>query len=97
MKKKIKNNKKPANSSNLKELKSVIVNLCNATIKPRTFKDICKELQVKDKIAKHQTSFIIKNLIVEGSIKEVRQQKYGAISKKELYEGKIEKMAAGEG
>ena len=97
MKKKIKNNKKPANSSNLKELKSVIVNLCNATIKPITFKDICKELQVKDKIAKHQTSFIIKNLIVEGSIKEVGHGKYGAISTQEFYEGKIDKIASGAG
>ena len=97
MKKKIKNNKNTAKSPNLKELKSTIIDLCNATVKPVTFKDICRELQVKDKIAKHQTSFIIKNLVIEGSIKEIGHGKYGAITTQEYYEGKIEKITSGAG
>lgn len=97
MKKNIKNNKKASKSPNLKELKSTIIDLCNATIKPVTFKDICKELQVKDKIAKHQTSFIIKNLVTDGAIKEIGHGKYGAKSTQEYYEGKIEKITSGAG
>jgi len=97
MKKNIKNTEKPSKSPNLKELKSTIIDLCNATIKPVTFKDICKELQVKDKIAKHQTSFIIKNLVIEGAINEIGHGKYGANSTQELYEGKIEKITSGAG
>jgi len=97
MKKKIKNNKNTAKSPNLKELKSTIIDLCNATVKPVTFKDICSELQVKDKIAKHQTSFIIKNLVIEGAIKEIGHGKYGANTTQEYYEGKIEKITSGAG
>ena len=97
MKKKIKNNNKSAKAPNLKELKSTIIDLCNATVKPVTFKDICRELQVKDKIAKHQTSFIIKNLVIEGAIKEVGHGKYGANTTQEYYEGKIEKITSGAG
>lgn len=97
MKKNIKNNKKASKTPNLKELKSTIIDLCNATIKPVTFKDICKELQVKDKIAKHQTSFIIKNLVTDGAIKEIGHGKYGAKSTQEYYEGKIEKITSGAG
>jgi len=97
MKKKIKNNKKSSKSPNLKALKSTIVDLCNATVKPVTFKDICRELQVKDKIAKHQTSFIIKNLVIEGAIKEIGHGKYGANTTQEFYEGKIEKVTSGAG
>ena len=97
MKKKIKNNKNTAKSPNLKELKSTIIDLCNATIKPVTFKDICSELQVKDKIAKHQTSFIIKNLVIEGAIKEIGHGKYGANTTQEYYEGKVEKITSGAG
>jgi len=97
MKKNIKNTEKPSKSPNLKELKSTIIDLCNATIKPVTFKDICKELQVKDKIAKHQTSFIIKNLVIEGAINEIGHGKYGANSTQEFYEGKIEKITSGAG
>jgi ribonuclease R len=97
MKKKIKNNKNTAKSPNLKALKNTIIDLCNATIKPVTFKDICRELQVKDKIAKHQTSFIIKNLVIEGTIKEIGHGKYGANTTQEYYEGKIEKITSGAG
>ena len=97
MRKKIKNKEQTAKSPNLKELKSTIIDLCNATVKPVTFKDICSELQVKDKIAKHQTSFIIKNLVIEGVIKEIGHGKYGANSTQEFYEGKIEKITSGAG
>ena len=97
MRKKIKNKEQTAKSPNLKELKSTIIDLCNATVKPVTFKDICSELQVKDKIAKHQTSFIIKNLVIEGAIKEIGHGKYGANSTQEFYEGKIEKITSGAG
>lgn len=97
MRKKIKNKNNSAKSPNLKELKSTIIDLCNATVKPVTFKDICRELQVKDKIAKHQTSFIIKNLVIDGAIKELGHGKYGANSTQEFYEGKIEKITSGAG
>ena len=97
MRKKIKNKEQTAKSPNLKELKSTIIDLCNATVKPVSFKDICSELQVKDKIAKHQTSFIIKNLVIEGVIKEIGHGKYGANSTQEFYEGKIEKITSGAG
>ena len=97
MKKKIKNKKNKGKSPNLKALKSAVIDLCNAAVKPITFKDICRELKVKDKIAKHQTSFIIKNLLVEGTIKELGHGKYGANTTQEYYEGKIEKTASGAG
>ena len=70
MKKKIKNKKRRSNSSNLKDLKIVIIDLCNSAVTPLSFKDICKELKVKDKVARHQISFILKNLLTEGSVKE---------------------------
>ncbi len=97
MRKKIKNKKNSAKSTNLKALKSTIIDLCNATVKPVTFKDICRTLQVKDKIAKHQTSFIIKNLVIEGAIKEMGHGKYGANTTQEFYEGKIDKITSGAG
>jgi ribonuclease R/exosome complex exonuclease DIS3/RRP44 len=97
MKKKIKNKKRRSNSSNLKDLKIVIIDLCNSAVTPLSFKDICKELKVKDKIARHQISFILKNLLTEGSVKEFGHGKYGASIPQDIYEGKIEKVASGAG
>jgi len=48
MKKKIKNKKRRSSSSNLKDLKIVIIDLCNSAVTPLSFKGICKELKVKD-------------------------------------------------
>ena len=97
MKKKIKNKKRRSDSSNLKDLKIVIIDLCNSAVTPLSFKDICKELKVKDKIARHQISFILKNLLTEGSVKEFGHGKYGASIPQDFYEGKIEKVASGAG
>ena len=97
MKKKIKNKKRRSDSSNLKDLKIVIIDLCNSAVTPLSFKDICKELKVKDKIARHQISFILKNLLTEGSVKEFGHGKYGASIPQDIYEGKIEKVDSGAG
>ncbi|MDG1145310.1 MAG: RNB domain-containing ribonuclease, partial [Flavobacteriales bacterium] len=97
MKKKIKNKKRRSNSSNLKDLKIVIIDLCNSAVTPLSFKDICKELKVKDKVARHQISFVLKNLLTEGSVKEFGHGKYGASIPQDIYEGKIEKVASGAG
>ena len=54
-------------------------------------------MQVKDKIAKNQVLFILKNLLAEGSIKESGLGKYGPKNNQEYYEGKIDKIGSGAG
>ena len=84
-------------SPNLKALKRSVVELCNGAVKPLTHKDVCRLLQVKDKVARHQVLFIIKNLLTDGTLKETEHGKYVTNQSQEFYEGKIEKIASGAG
>jgi ribonuclease R len=97
MKKKRRNRGDSPKPPNLKALKQSVAEVCNGAIKPLTHRDICRLLQVKDKIAKHQVLFIINNLLAEGSIKETGHGKYGSKTNQEYYEGRIDKISSGAG
>ena len=62
-----KKNKRTKSSStkNLNALKRGIIALFKGSDRPLTHKDICRLLQVKDKITKHQILFVIKNLLAD--------------------------------
>ena len=94
----MKNKRKRAKkSTNLSALKKDISQLCNSSVEPMGPKQICRVLKVKDKITKHQVLFIIKNLLAEGSIKEVSHGLYGSQKPIIYYEGKIDKTPSGSG
>ena len=97
MKKKRRNRGDSPKSPNLNTLKRSVAEICSGAIKPLTHRDICGLLQVKDKIAKNQVLFILKNLLAEGSIKESGLGKYGPKNNQEYYEGKIDKIGSGAG
>ena len=97
MKKKRRNRGNSPKAVNLHTLKRSITEVCNGAIKPLTHRDICRLLQVKDKIAKHQVLFIIKNLLTEGTIKETGHGKYSSNTNQEYYEGRIDKIGSGAG
>ena len=78
MKKKRKALKNSRNTPNLTALKKGIITLFKGTEQPLTHKDICRLLQVKDKITKHQILFVIKNLLADRTIKEIAHGKYGS-------------------
>jgi ribonuclease R len=82
---------------NLKALKRSIITLFQGNDSPLTHKDIYRLLQVKDKIIKHQVLFILKNLLTDGTLKELGHGKYVSNESREFYEGKIEKTASGAG
>lgn len=89
--------KKSKKSPNLSALKKNITELCNSAIKPMGSKEICRILHVDDKITKHQVLFIIKNLLADGSIKEVSHGLYGSQEPPIYFEGKIDKTPSGAG
>ena len=60
MKKKRNPQKKSRNTKNLNALKRGIIALFKDSDRALTHKDICRLLQVKDKITKHQILFVIK-------------------------------------
>ena len=97
MKKKRNARKKTRNPQNLKALKRGIIALFKSADQPLTHKDICRHLQVKDKITKHQILFVIKNLLADATIKEIGHGKYGVKQSQSFYEGKIEKVISGAG
>lgn len=95
MKKKRKGGGNPSKSLRLNVLKDRVVELCSSSHKPIGYKEICKELGLRDKIAKHQVQFIIKNLLVDGSIKEFGHGKYGVDQKAESLTGRLDKLPSG--
>ena len=97
MKNKRRNRGNSSKSANLNTLKRSVIEVCNGAIKPLTHRDICRLLQIKDKIAKHQVLFIIKNLLTDGTIKEIGHGKYASNTNQEYYEGIIDKTASGAG
>ena len=97
MKKKRNPRKKLKNSQNLKALKKGIMALFKGSDQSLTHKDICRLLQVKDKITKHQILFVVKNLLADGTIKEIGHGKYGVKQNQSFYEGRIEKLVSGAG
>ena len=97
MKKKRNKRNSAKKSPNLNAFKRSVIELCNGAVKPLSHKEICRLLNVKDKIAKHQVLFIIKNLLTDGTLKEIGHGKYGAKQSQEFHEGKIEKIASGAG
>jgi len=94
-----KKNKRTKSSStkNLSALKRGIIALFKGSDLPLTHKDICRLLQVKDKITKHQILFVIKNLLADRTIKEIGHGKYGVKQSQTFYEGRIEKVISGAG
>ena len=70
MKKKSTTRTKSRSTKNLNALKRGIIALFKDSDQPLTHKDICRLLQVKDKITKHQIVFVIKNLLADRTIKE---------------------------
>ena len=97
MKKKRNPRTKLKNSQNLKALKRGIMALFKGSDQSLTHKDICRLLQVKDKITKHQILFVVKNLLADGTIKEIGHGKYGVKQNQSFYEGRIEKLVSGAG
>ena len=97
MKKKRNPRTKLKNSQNLKALKKGIMALFKSSDQSLTHKDICRLLQVKDKITKHQILFVVKNLLADGTIKEIGHGKYGVKQNQSFYEGRIEKVVSGAG
>ena len=91
-----KKNKRTKSSStkNLSALKRGILALFKGSDRPLTHKDICRLLQVKDKITKHQILFVIKNLLADRTIKEIGHGKYGIKQSQTFYEGRIEQEPA---
>ena len=82
---------------NLNALKRGLIALFKDSDRPLTHKDICRLLQVKDKITKHQILFVIKNLLADRTIKEIGHGKYGIKQSQTFYEGRIEKVVSGAG
>ena len=97
MKKKRKARSHSSKSINLNVLKKGVTAIFKGADKALTHKDICRQLQVKDKITKHQILFILKNLLAEGSIKETIHGSYRTHQDQTFYKGKIEKVASGAG
>lgn len=95
MKKKRKGGAKSNKSPRLNVLKQKVLELCSTSHKALGYKEICKQLGLRDKIAKHQLQFIIKNLLVEGSIREYGHGKYGVDQKSEAYIGRLDKLPSG--
>ena len=92
-----KKRKAPKNKTSLNALKKGIIALFKGTDQSLTHKDICRLLQVKDKITKHQILFVIKNLLADRTIKEIAHGNYRIKQSQSFYEGKIEKVVSGAG
>ena len=88
---------KSSSTKNLSALKRGIIALFKGSDRPLTHKDICRLLQVKDKITKHQILFVIKNLLADRTIKEMGHGKYVVKQGQTFYEGRIEKVISGAG
>lgn len=97
MKKKKITRTKSSTAKNLNALKRGLIALFKDSDRPLTHKDICRLLQVKDKITKHQILFVIKNLLTDRTIKEISHGKYGIKQSHTFYEGRIEKVVSGAG
>ena len=97
MKKKKITRTKSSTTKNLNALKRGLIALFKDSDRPLTHKDICRLLQVKDKITKHQILFVIKNLLADRTIKEIGHGKYGIKKSQTFYEGRIEKVVSGAG
>ena len=97
MKKKKITRTKSSTTKNLNALKRGLIALFKDSDRPLTHKDICRLLQVKDKITKHQILFVIKNLLTDRTIKEIGHGKYGIKQSQTFYEGRIEKVVSGAG
>ena len=97
MKKKRRKRGDSQKSPNLNTLKSRVTEICTGATKPLTHREICRLLQVKDKISKHQVLFIIKNLLADGTIKEKGHGKYCSKTNQEFHEGRIDKIGSGAG
>ena len=97
MKKKKITRTKSSTTKNLNALKRGLIALFKDSDRPLTHKDICRLLQVKDKITKHQILFVIKNLLADRTIKEIGHGKYRIKQSQTFYEGRIEKVVSGAG
>ena len=97
MKKKKITRTKSSTTKNLNALKRGLIALFKDSDRPLTHKDICRLLQVKDKITKHQILFVIKNLLADRTIKEIGHGQYGIKQSQTFYEGRIEKVVSGAG
>ena len=97
MKKKRNARKQTKVPQNLKALKRGVTALFKGADQSLSHKDICRQLQVKDKITKHQILFVIKNLLADATIKEIGHGKYRIKQNQSFYEGKIEKVVSGAG
>ena len=94
MKNKRKRDKKPFS---LTTLKKSILDIFINSVDSLGPKQINKILNIKDKIRKHQVLFILKNLMVEGLIREVSHGLYISQKTVPFYKGKIDKIPSGAG
>lgn len=81
--------------SNLSALKERIVLICQSSIKPISYKLLCRELGVKDKITKNQVKFLLKNLMAEKRVKEFEHGRYGVNQIAETLTGRLDKRSSG--
>ncbi len=97
MKNKKKRGKVNKNQLNLGALNKKIIGVFQERSHPISHKTLCRHLEIKDRASKQQVFFLIKNLLIDGTIKEVASGKYGLNTHQELFEGIIEKTASGAG
>ena len=92
-----KRKKRAKKAPNLKALKRSITSLFQEYTAPLSHKELCRLLQIKDKILKHQVLFILKNLLADGTLKEMGHGKYASNVFRDSYEGRIERTSSGAG
>lgn len=92
-----KRKKRAKKAPNLKALKRSITSLFQEYTAPLSHKELCRLLQIKDKILKHQVLFIVKNLLADGTLKEMGHGKYASNTIRDSYEGRIERTSSGAG
>ena len=92
-----KRKKRAQKAPNLKALKRNITSLFQEYTAPLSHKEVCRLLQIKDKILKHQVLFIVKNLLADGTLKEMGHGKYASNAIRDSYEGRIERTSSGAG
>jgi ribonuclease R len=92
-----KRKKRAKKAPNLKALKRSITSLFQEYTAPLSHKELCRLLQIKDKILKHQVLFIVKNLLADGTLKEMGHGKYASNAIRDSYEGRIERTSSGAG
>ena len=97
MKNKKKRGKVNKKQLNLGALNKKIIDVFQERSYPISQKILCRHLEIKDRASKQQVFFLIKNLLIDGTIKEVASGKYGLNRNQELFEGIIEKTASGAG